>query len=423
LLLLVEYPESMDEKQLYQQLLGIAAPWEVERVELDVEKEVVSVHVVCARIGVAFACPECKRQCSCYDAREERRWRHLDSCGFSTYLVARLPRVECAEHGVKTVEAPWSTPHSRFTLAFECFALSVLQATKVQSRAAELLRLSPAQVHDLMGRAVERGMGRRDETQEVRNASIDEKSMHRGHSYITVLGDVEGRRVLEISKDRTLESTSALLRAALTPVQREGVRAVAMDFWMAFMQARVEVLPNAETVHDRFHIAQYLNLAVDLTRRSEHRELARKGESLLTKTKYLWLKNPDNLTAKQEATFEALRDSELMTAKVWAFKETFRDFFTLTTVGRGKTFLDKWIKTAVKLGNPHLTKVAEMFDRHREGLLAYLNHRISNGMAESFNSHIQEIKAVAHGFRTFESFRIAILFFSGKLDLYPQKSP
>jgi transposase len=408
--------------QLYSQLLGLCAPWEVSRVDLKVDDQEVRVYVNAAS-GTQWQCPECGKVCPLYDWREERSWRHLDSCGFTTWLVARLPRVECGEHGVKSVEAPWSSPNSRFTLSFECFALSVLQATKVQGRAAALLRLSPAQVHDLMGRAVKRGLARRDRTKVMASLSLDEKSMKRGHSYITVLGDIDGRRILEVSQERTQDSAIQLLRMALTPVQREGVRAVAMDFWKAFMGACAEVLPSADRVHDRFHVTQYLNKAVDLTRRSEHRRLSQKGQSLLTKTKYLWLKHPDNLTPRQQATFDALENQELMTAKVWAFKETFRDFFDLPSVGQGARFLTQWIETATALNNLHLTDVAGMFERHRDGLLAYLKHRITNGLAECFNSHIQEVKAVARGFRKFENFRIAILFFLGKLEMNPHTSP
>jgi transposase len=412
----------VNDTQLYYHLLGLCAPWKVSHVDLSVEEESVRVYVD-APLGTPWQCPACKKVCALYDWREERSWRHLDSCGFTTWLVARLPRVECSEHGVKSVEAPWSLPNSRFTLSFECFAIRLLQATKVQSRAASLLRLSPTQVHDLMKRAVNRGLARRDHTTRMPVLSMDEKSMRRGHSYVIVLGDIEGRRILDVARERTLKSAQHLLRKALSQEQRKGVRAVTMDFWKAFMSAAADVLPHADIVHDRFHIVQYLNNAVDQTRRSEHRRLCGEGKTLLAKTKYMWLKHPDNLTPKQQATLDALENEELMTSKVWSFKETFRDFFSSSTVGRGARFLRHWIKLARSLDNSHLTEVADMFERHREGLLAYVKHRITNGLAEAFNSQIQEIKTVARGFGKFENFRIAILFFLGKLELYPHKTP
>ncbi len=110
-----------------------------------------------------------------YDHREERTWRHLDSCQFKTYLVASVPRVKCDVDGVLTAEVPWSLPNSRFTLLSERFAIDILSRTKVQSKTAEILRLSADQVHDIMGRAVERGLSRRDSNEIIPHLARDEK--------------------------------------------------------------------------------------------------------------------------------------------------------------------------------------------------------------------------------------------------------
>jgi transposase len=358
--------------------------------------------------------------------REERAWRHLDSCQFQTLLVARLPRAQCPTHGVKTVEAPWCEPHSRFTLAFECFAIAVLLATGVQARAAALLRLSHSQVHEIMARAVERGLTRRDPEAPLPHLSLDEKSFQQGHHYITVLGDSTHRGVLDVALSRTQEATETLLRDSLSPMQCQQVRSVSMDMWLAFAQAREQVLPQAETVHDRFHIAGYLiagylGVAVDKTRRDEHRRLAQDGASPLSKSKWLWLRSPENLTDTQRALFTALQSQGLETAQVWSFKEAFRQFFTAGSVVEGEAFFANWYDTALKLGNKHLTKVAEMLRNHLPGLLAYLRHQTNNAVAEGLNGQIQLIKARARGFRRFPNFRVAILFFLGKLDLNPQK--
>ncbi len=88
-----------------------------------------------------FCCPECKKQLSCYDHGEERQWRHLDSCQFKTILIGRVPRVECPEHGVKSVAVPWAEPHSRFTIMFERFAIEVLLMTQTVKGAMTILRL------------------------------------------------------------------------------------------------------------------------------------------------------------------------------------------------------------------------------------------------------------------------------------------
>jgi len=424
----------MKDRELYTQLLGLHSPWVVVGVELDSVKQEVLVRVNYDASEGLLSCAHCGSCGSVYDYREERRWRHLDSCGFTTWLVARVPRVSCSKCGVQTAEVPWSAPHSRFTLGFECFALSVLQACGVQSKAAALLRLSKGQVHDVMERAVQRGLQRR--AQAPRSTlpflSLDEKSIQAGHNYLTVLGDTQGGCVLDVAEGRTKEAAGTLLKGALSESQRATVRAVSMDMWKGFAGACHEVLPQAQIVHDRFHITQYLNRAVDITRRCEHRRLTRQSkagksaekaaDSPLNKTKYVWLKNEDNLTDKQRLTLQALREGDLETVKVWSFKEAFRAFFACADEKQGAAFFEQWCQDALALGNAALNHVVRLLQAHREGLLAYLRFGITNGGAEGINSRIQQIKFNARGFRKPGNFRIAILFFLAKLDLYPQKT-
>ena len=411
----------MQDIELYRQLLGIESPWTVDRVSINIAEITVYVYLVEATDAI-WSCPTCGEPATLYDHREERTWRHLDSCQFQTYLVAAAPRVRCEAHGVLTADLPWIEPHSRFTLLFERFAIDVLLATQVQSKTASLLGLTSGQVRDLMERAVLRGLKRRDEDEVIEHLTLDEKSFQHGHQYMTVLGDAVQGRVLDVCETRTKDATSDLLTETLTDAQRDGVRSITMDMWEAFMNSARTILTQADIIHDRFHTAQYLNAAVDKTRRAEHKTLLQQDCSTLKDSKYLWLKRPDRFTDTQRQRFADLRDQDLATAKVWSFKETFRSFFACKAVEEGRLFFAQWYEDALALGNTHLTKVADMLKRHLTGLLAYLIHRRTNAMAEGLNSRIQHIKACAHGFRRFASYRIAILFFLGKLALYPHKS-
>ncbi len=360
----------MTDSELYHQILGLTPPWRVARIALDMDAQEVRVFVEHDTTAANLCCPECGQVAPGYDLREERTWRHLDTCQFRTFLVCCVPRVACPEHGVKTAATPWSEPGSHFTLAFECFAIAVLLATKVQGKAATLLRLSASQVHDLMHRAVLRALSRRDRRETVQHATLDEKSIKQGHQYVTVLGDSVGKRVLDVVEGRSKEAAKTLLLGSLSPAQREKVQSVAMDMWEPFAQASATALPGADIVPDRFHIARYLGEALDKTRKDEHRKLSKQGDSPLAKSKYVWLKNPENLTAKQRALFEALEQHDLETARVWSFKEASREFFSLGSVSEGAAFFANWYKTALALGNAHLSQVAQMLDEHLPGLLA-----------------------------------------------------
>jgi transposase len=409
----------MNDTELYTQLLGIPSPWKVIEVRLDLTEREVRVRVEWEKTQGRLVCPICQRPAPGYDQREERTWRHLDSCEFETWLVCRPPRIECPEHGVQSVELPWSRPNSRFTLAFESFALQVLQATQTQSQAAHILRISPDRLHELMEGAVERGLSQRTTTEPVPRVTLDETSQGPRHDYLTVLTD--GERVLEVTESRTQTAAEITLKNGLSDVQRETVEVVTMDMWRPFEQARAKLLPQAEVVYDRFHLASDLNNAVDVTRRTEGRQ-SKTRASLLKRTKYLWLKNRELLTDKERTRWKRLRSHGLETMKVWALKEAFRGFFSCRTVQAGEAFFRRWQAAVQRLGNLPLCKVAQRFSDHLPGLLAYLRQRITNAEAEGLNSQIQTLKANARGFKASTNFRIAILFFLGRLHLYPLSS-
>jgi transposase len=429
----------MTDTELYTQILGLTPPWQVCDVTLDPEARSVRVRVE-PTADAQWRCPECQQPAPGYDEREERTWRHLDSCAFTTWLVARVPRVQCPTHGVKTVAAPWAEPHSRFTQAFACFAQRVLQATRVQSHAASLLRLTPAEVHDLLDRVVRDGLaaateerpapsGPRTPAAPSRHLTLDEKQYGPGQSYLTVLGDPAAGRVVAVADTRTQEATVALLTRALPPSERAAVRTVSLDLWAPFLAAVAQVLPAADRVYDRFHAAQELNDAVDATRRVEHRRLRTDrpseegrppGSSPLTGTRFWWLHHVEDLSAEQRTQLEALRAAGLQTAQVWACKEAFRAFFDQPDEAAGAAFFEQWSAQAVAVGSEPLTAVAEKFARHRELLLAYLRHHRTNAFAEYLNGAIQQIKTAARGFRNFTCYRRSILFFLGKLGRCPQ---
>ena len=115
----------MQDTALYQYLLGLNSPWTVSRVELNVKGQCVDVWAEHPE-GALWACPTCARELPLYDHAEERTWRHLDSCQYQTHLHARIPRVQCGEHGVVQVKVPWAEPRSRFTRLFERLVLDVL---------------------------------------------------------------------------------------------------------------------------------------------------------------------------------------------------------------------------------------------------------------------------------------------------------
>jgi transposase len=400
----------------YARLLGIDESWKVEDVNLQVDQRRVEIRL--AHVGRGVSCPECGRTCGLADHAEERRWRHLDTMQFVTEIVARLPRCRCPEHGVKTVVPPWAAKHSRFTLLFEAFAVEVLQACRTINAAAAMLNLPWDAVQTIMDRAVARGLVRREATV-VAHVGLDEKSFGKGQDYITVLTDLDGSRVLDVTEERTETAAKAVLQT-LTKEQREGVQAVAADMLPAYAKAVAQELPNAELVHDKFHVAKYLGEAVDQVRRAENKALQAQDDDRLTGTRQLWLFNKSNLSHRQRRRFAAIRKGDLKTARAWALKEEFRWFWRHVYALSAEEFFNHWYAWGGRCRLKPMVKVAKMLKRHLPNLLTYFRHRITNATSEGFNSVIQALRYAARGFRSFANYRTRILFYCGKLSLVPQ---
>jgi transposase len=367
--------------------------------------------------GAAAKCPECGRECSIHDCAPERTWRHLDTMQFTTLIRARTPRSDCPEHGVKTMQVPWAAPQGRFTLLFERFAVEVLLASASVSQACTLLAIGWDTAQEIMRRAVQRGLERR-QLERLKYLGMDEKSFRGGQSYVTLLTDLEESRVLDVVEERTAEAAGQLWDT-LSPEQKQAVEAVAVDMWEPFIQTIQTQVPEADIVHDKFHVSKYLGEAVDKVRRQEHKELLAAGDETLKGTRQLWLYNPQNFSPEQAEEFSALKDLHLKVARAWAAKELFSKFWEYQEEGWARRFFKDWFGWVSRSRLKPVVEVAQMLKRHLENLLTYLRHHITNAVTEGLNSKIQSLKSAARGFRNFQNYRIRILFFCGKLALYP----
>ena len=409
---------AVQDCQLYQQILGISAPWRVERVELCLQEG--EVHVYLGHDPqVSWACPECQAECALYDHDSQRAWRHLDTCQYRTILHAEPPRARCPEHGVRVVRLPWAEPHSRFTALFERLAIDWLKAAS-QKAVADQLGLSWDEVHAIMERAVKRGLARRKQEM-IGYLGVDEKAFRKGHKYLTLVNDLARGRVLYIAEDRKQSSLDSFW-PTLTKKQLGWIAGVALDMWDPYERSIRAHLPQAEEkmVFDKFHVAKHLSEAVDKVRRAEHKELHAEGDERLKGTKYDWLKGRDRFDLAEWREFCQLRRSNLRTSRAWALKEQAMKLWDFTYERAARKHFDWWYRWATHSRLKPMIEKAKMFANHLANILTYLKHGITNAASESINSKIQWVKYTARGFRNFENFKNAIYFHCGDLDLSPR---
>mgnify|MGYP000069473716 CR=1 FL=1 len=405
----------MKDTDFYQQVLGLDKPWQVREVKLELACKRVTVIIECDR-GVRWGDPGEGTRAHIH-GWTKRQWRHLDTCQFETVLEAEVPSVKHADGRVEEVTVPWAERYSRVSKLMEAFVIRVLEAASSVQEAASLLGMGWEQVNRIMKRAVERGLQRREATS-IQYLGIDEKSIARGHKYATVLNDLSGSRVWEVVEGRKQEDADGVWES-LTPEQRQGVQAIAMDMWPAFENSAGHALPNARIVHDKFHVSKHLNEAVDKVRKAEHRKLMAQGDDTLKGSKYEWMRNHPDLRKAESASFRELHKINLKTSRAWQLKETFSGFWDYLYAGAAERFFKEWYAKAIRSQLEPVKAVARMLKTHLPELLNYLAHRITNATSEGFNSLIQNIKANARGLPNFANFRIRILFYCAKLDMFP----
>lgn len=407
----------MRDTDLYAQILGLCGPWQVVRVDLDRAAGSVTVQVTSAE-DAEFACPSCGKPAPGYD-RRRRQWRHLDTCQFTTLLEADVPRVQCAEHGVMTVEVPWATPGSGYTLLFEALVIDWLKEASLKA-VAQQLRVSWGCIDRIMQRAVERGLARRARQTPTR-LCVDETSFQKRHEYVTVVTDPDAGHVLHVADDHKTESLEGFY-AGLDTAQKAGIRGVSMDMWAPYISATLRHLPDGveKIGFDKFHVAKLLGDAVDKVRRQEHRRLLGEGSELLKGSKYTWLTRVENMSREQRARFTMLRDSALKTARAWAIKEMAMGQWHYHHRTWAQKAWQRWLGWALRCRLPPMRAAAQTIKRQLWGILNAIVLDLHNGHAESMNSRIQRLKQRACGYRNRDRFRSAIYFHLGGLDLYPQ---
>ncbi len=409
----------MQDKELYQHILGLELPWSVAEVKLDTENQQINIHVTHPE-GTNFCCPQCDEALACYDHSPERQWRHLDSCQFQTMLRAKVPRVNCPKHGVQQANVPWAAKGSRFTSLFERFAIDVLLATQTVTGAMSILGTKWTQTWNILQRAVQRGKDRK-EAKALPRIGIDEKAFAKGQSYITLLYDLDNSTVEAISDGNDTESGNACF-SQLSSEQVQSVQAVAMDMSAAYVKATKQSIPLAEEkiVHDRFHVMQLATKAVDQVRRGEHRQLKLDGDNRLAKTKYIWIKSQENLSEKQRSLLEDVFTLQLETGKAWAYKEMLRDLWHHDEAASATTYFKDWYRRVIHTKLEPMKKLARTIKERIENVVSYCTHGITNAVAEGLNSKIMSIKRRVGGYRNRENFKTAIFFYCGGLDLYPR---
>ena len=332
-------------------------------------------------------CGRCDERGGYRDTRWVRRFRHVPLWGIPVTLAYAPRRVQCRRCGGVHVEAlPWAVGHQRFTRAL-LVTIATWSRVLPWQQVAVLFGCAWGTVERAVEAAVAHGLAHRD-LSDVTHIGIDEISRKKGHVYVTNVYDLERKRLLWSGEGRT--------QATL-----EGI---CCDMWQPYIDVVTARAPRAVLVFDKFHIVSHLMAAVDQVRRDEIREKGPAHKALMHKTRFIWLKNPWNLTEGQHQRLGELERLNLKINRAYLLKELFAQFWTYRSAGWAKRYLTRWFWSATHARLPPLRDFAWMLRRHEAGILNYFRMPIDNGTVEGLNNKAKLVIHRAYGFRTAKNY-------------------
>jgi len=400
----------MKDLDIFQAALGLGEEWAVVKTEFNALAKRLDIYLDFLP-GTQFLCPVCNVPNKVYDTTE-RIWQHLNFFQHATYIHARLPRVDCQTDGVKQIQVPWARERSGFTLLFEAMIMALADEMPICS-IAEMVGVHDTRIWRIVEHYVNKDVDNLD-LSKVSKVGVDETSSKRGHQYVTLFVDMDTSKVIFVTKGKdadTLKAFTAHLEAHNGTADQ--IIEFSSDLSPAFISGITTYFPNAHITFDKFHVMKLLNKAVDETRRSEQMQ-----ENGLKSSRYVWLKNPNNLSKKEQAKLATFAGRKLKTGRAYRMKLLFQELFNYDEA-RAIASLKKWYFWATHSRLEPIKAFARTLKKHWNGIVRWFKTKLTNGILEGLNSLVQAAKARARGYRSVEYFKLMIYMVAGKMGRLP----
>jgi transposase len=353
--------------------------------------------------------------------RLTRQWRHLDFFQFEAWLHADVPRVACSACGkTRQIDVPWAREGSGFTALFEALALSLCRELPVR-QAAALLRCTDKQLWRRIEHYVSAARAL-DDMSEVSIVGIDETSLRKGQDYITVVHDLQAKRLLFACEGRDHQAVVSFGADVKAHGGDPGqIRHVCQDMSSAYAKGVALALPRAQISFDRFHVIALAGDAMDGVRSMEMRQephavkeaLGDNEPALLRSLAWGMRRNPKGWSKKQVNAMHWLQHSTLKSARAWRLKMALRAVYAKAAqqncAVQAQADLLSWISWARRSRLEPFKKLAATLKQRLQAVVHGMLDNRSNAYVEAMNGLLQQAKRAARGFRTASHF-IAIAY-------------
>jgi transposase len=412
-------------EKVFQELLGLGECWEVKGVDYEPDNNrFVLVIEETEKLWPTQICPveTCRQEpITCYDHCDVRSWRHLDVFGKKSEILCKVPRGKCSHCGhIYRVPVPWEGEGKHFSKEFEAFALTLMREMPM-NKAADILGTNDHSLWRILFAHVDKAYAQLD-LSEVCWIGVDEMSSRKGHHYLTVFADLVKKRVIFATEGKDHKVFEAFVEAlSAHNGHPKAITQAAIDMSKAYQKGVKENLPNARIVFDKYHVVAQVNGAVDEVRRAEAQEGDAAARAQLKKSLWLWRKNPESLTEKEQARLEEMDLKHLATGVAYQMRLVLQEAYGSRRVETARYRFESWVNwvrgRAERFGGllEPMRKVADMVERHLEGILAHWQQGLTTAFMEGLNSLFSATKRRARGYRN-PVYMITMLYFvAGKL--------
>jgi len=350
----------MQLETLFAAALGIHAPWKISSLTFNSEKKKLDIEVDFER-GATFENEDEKTgEKEYYNAYDtvQKTWRHLIFFEHECYLHARIPRIKPKGGGIKMIFPPWSGAVIGFTLLFEALILQMCKNMPVH-QVGKILRASDHKIWHVLDCYVMKALGLAD-LSEVETIGVDETSLKKGHNYISLFVDLVAKKTIFITEGKDHSTITDFVETLETSNgKKENIHDVSCDMSPAFIKGIKQELPNAQITFDKFHVLKIINNSVDEVRREEA-----KTNPLLKGARYTFIKNNQNLTAKQRDKKESFSKLNLKSMRALHIRENFQAIYHANTSEEFQRLLKQWYFWATHCKLAPMIKAAKMVKNH-----------------------------------------------------------
>jgi transposase len=372
--------------------------------EVDTKNKIVTIKVRPDKRHTPI-CSRCNRGTRDVHSYYERPIRDLNILGAKTMISIIYRTVRCGSCGTAVEELPFMDPYKRVTRRLTMYILELCKYMTIKE-VAEHLELNWKTVKDIHKRHLKDKFSKED-IGKPKILLVDEIAIKKGHTYLTLIADWESGRVLWVGEGRRYETLRDFF-VSLTDEQLESIWAIAMDMWDPYIKAVKECCPSAEIVFDQFHMVAAFNRVIDKVRNMEYTKASESGKQVIKGSKYLLLKNKENLSEEERPKLKSLLTLNETLTTAYILKDYLKKLWDYRYPKWAIKAIENWCKIAFESKIKPMISFAKTLMRYAYGIINHCKYPLHTSRMEGINNKIKVIKRNAYGFHDMEYFFLII---------------